>query len=186
MTVYFAFLRALNVGGHTVKMDTLRECFEAVGLDNVGTFIASGNVIFESPQSDVAALCSTLEAKLLDRLGYPVATFIRTAAELRSIASRADVLHEGLKADASSCYVVFLETPPASVEVILSLGSILDEFHVNDREVYWLCRGKISESPVFIRGLLEKATGVPGTSRNIKTIKRLLDKFDGEPRQRQL
>ena len=43
-----AFLRAINVGGHNVKMDRLRELFEALGLSNVETFIASGNVIFDS------------------------------------------------------------------------------------------------------------------------------------------
>ena len=43
MTRYIAFLRAINVGGHTVKMDQLRALFEELGLSNVETFIASGN-----------------------------------------------------------------------------------------------------------------------------------------------
>jgi uncharacterized protein (DUF1697 family) len=48
MSRYIAFLRAINVGGHTVKMDILRQQFEALGFSNVETFIASGNVIFET------------------------------------------------------------------------------------------------------------------------------------------
>jgi len=48
MTRYIAFLRAINVGGHTVKMEHLRGIFESMGFSNVETFIASGNVIFAS------------------------------------------------------------------------------------------------------------------------------------------
>src|SRR6185369_8391120 len=56
MPKYVAFLRAINVGGHVVKMDQLRALFEALGFANVETFIASGNVIFDSKSKNVAAL----------------------------------------------------------------------------------------------------------------------------------
>ena len=49
MPRYIAFLRAINVGGHnTVKMDFLRQLFESLGFSNVETFIASGNIVFET------------------------------------------------------------------------------------------------------------------------------------------
>ncbi len=48
MTKYIAFLRAINIGGHNVKMDVLRQLFESLEFSNVKTFIASGNIIFES------------------------------------------------------------------------------------------------------------------------------------------
>lgn len=56
MSRYIALLRAINVGGHTVKMDRLRTLFAQVGLANVETFIASGNVIFDTPIQDTRAL----------------------------------------------------------------------------------------------------------------------------------
>ena len=86
MIRYIAFLRAINVGGHTVKMDMLRQLFEALGFSKVETFIASGNVIFESPQKNTRALEKTVEQQLRAALGYEVATFIRTATELSAIA----------------------------------------------------------------------------------------------------
>ena len=49
-TQYVAFLRAVNVGGRIVKMAELKKIFEAAGLAEVATFIASGNVIFRSPK----------------------------------------------------------------------------------------------------------------------------------------
>jgi uncharacterized protein (DUF1697 family) len=48
MPRYIALLRAINVGGHLVKMDALRRHFEELGFDPVETFIASGNVMFEA------------------------------------------------------------------------------------------------------------------------------------------
>ena len=70
---YVAFLRAINVGGHTVKMDALRRHFEDMGAANVETFIASGNVIFDS--ADAAdRLERRLEAGLEKALKFPVGT----------------------------------------------------------------------------------------------------------------
>ena len=56
MPKFVAFLRAINVGGHLVKMDELRGLFEALGFSNVETFIASGNVIFDSKATNVKSL----------------------------------------------------------------------------------------------------------------------------------
>src|SRR5438093_11101582 len=86
MVRFIAFLRAINVGGHTVKMDDLRRLFESLGCSNPETFIASGNVIFESPVEDVRTLEKSIERHLRTALGYEVATFIRTAPELADIA----------------------------------------------------------------------------------------------------
>lgn len=69
MTRYFAFLRAINVGGHVVKMDRLRELFESLGFSNIETFIASGNVIFESTSKNVKTLKRRLRTSCAKRLG---------------------------------------------------------------------------------------------------------------------
>src|ERR1700761_1452901 len=81
-----AFLRAINVGGHTVTMTRLRQEFEALGLKDVETFIASGNVIFSARQADTAALAKKIETHLRKALGYEVATFVRTCDEVAAIA----------------------------------------------------------------------------------------------------
>src|SRR6266496_5246361 len=76
-----ALLRAINVGGHTVKMDQLRTLFVALGYANVTTYIASGNVIFETPPTSTQVLEAQIERHLRDALGYEVLAFIRTAEE---------------------------------------------------------------------------------------------------------
>ena len=87
MPKYIAFLRAINVGGHTVKMERLRQIFESLEFSSVETFIASGNVLFEVSSKNTAALARRIESKLREALGYEVVTFIRTHAELEEIAS---------------------------------------------------------------------------------------------------
>ena len=86
MPRYVAFLRAINVGGRVVKMERLRQLFEELGFAKVETFIASGNVIFESRSQSAPALQKKIESYLHKFLGYEVATFLRTDAELAKIA----------------------------------------------------------------------------------------------------
>ena len=78
MPRYAAFLRAVNVGGHIVRMEELRRVLTAAGFSDVETFIASGNVIFSSPVTDTAALERRFESALEKAFGYAVATFVRT------------------------------------------------------------------------------------------------------------
>src|SRR5512142_285308 len=85
MERFVAFLRAINVGGHTVRMEELRRLFEGLGLKGVETFIASGNVFFEAPPEDAGYLERLIERRLQEALGYSVATFIRSAPQLAAL-----------------------------------------------------------------------------------------------------
>ena len=69
MSKHIAFLRAINVGGHNVKMDHLRQLFESLGFSNVETFITSGNVIFDTKAVNVKALEKKIEACLHETPG---------------------------------------------------------------------------------------------------------------------
>ena len=88
MPHFIAFLRGINVGGHRVKMDRLRELFEELGLEDVSTFIASGNVIFSADSGDVQSLRVKIEEGLAKGLGYDVPTFLRTPAQLSVLRHR--------------------------------------------------------------------------------------------------
>src|SRR5438876_727761 len=157
MVRFIAFLRAINVGGHTVKMDGLRKLFESLGFSNPETFIASGNVIFESADEDVQTLEKSIERHLRTALGYEVATFIRTAPELADIAKFQPFAAEELAGEATSLYIAFLQTLPGdqAERELMTFRTDMDDFHIHGREVYWLCRTRMSES-AFSGALLEK------------------------------
>ncbi len=178
MPKYVAFLRAINVGGHTVKMDHLRRLFEAMGFANVETFIASGNVIFEAAEQDKKALERKIEDSLQEALGYEVATFIRTTAELAEFARYKPFKESDLNADGNTLYIAFLAGLPADAaqQKLLSFTTDIDEFHLNGPEVYWLCRKKMGES-VFSGAMIEKTLGLPATLRNSTTVKKMAAKY---------
>ena len=171
---YVAFLRAINVGGHIVKMDHLRTLCEAIPLANVATFIASGNVLFDSkkPRAQVEA---AIEKKLKAALGYDVATMVRSGADLAAIVER--VTKERLDRDVTR-YVGFLkDVPPAPiVKAVAALSNAIDLLSIDGGEVYWRCRKSFSEST--IAGLkLDKVLGGPVTFRNYNTVRRLSEKL---------
>jgi uncharacterized protein (DUF1697 family) len=178
MSRFVAFLRAINVGGHTVKMEHLRRLFEVLGFSSVETFIASGNVIFEAPAADAQALENQIESHLQQSLGYPVATFLRSLDELEAIAQHKPFPVSEDDAGGSSLYIAFLAAPPAGEarDRLLAYRNEVDDFHVHGREIYWLCRTKMSES-AFSGALLEKAIGMPATLRNATTVKKLAAKY---------
>ena len=175
MPQYIALLRGINVGGHRVKMDRLRELFEELGLTNVSTFIASGNVIFSAHSGDVEALSDKIEKHLAQRLGYEVATFLRSPAQLDAIAARSEPPDGERRPSTSSVYVIFLRGPAGDTlrSTFASLGSEMDEFRFSGAEIYWRIQGKLTESPLFGRGLDGALRGIPTTTRNMNTVRRL-------------
>ena len=177
MTRYVAFLRGLNVGGHTVKMDALKKHFEAMGFENVSTFIASGNVIFESDKGKPAALEEQIETALRRELGYDVATFLRTDAEVADIAAHKPFPKAKSK-EGDNLHITFLKDAPSAAfkRPILSLSNDEDLLHFHGRELYWLRRGKLMDSTIDSK-VFAKALGKDNTMRNANTIQKLAAKY---------
>ncbi|HEX5165997.1 MAG TPA: DUF1697 domain-containing protein [Thermomicrobiales bacterium] len=177
---FVAFLRAINVGGRTVKMDQLRALFEEIGLDNVETFIASGNVIFTS-SLPVADLTKRIDDHLHASLGYQAEAFVRTTAELAEIAAHQPFPESEFSENGATLHIVFLSGVPdkKTQQAVMGLRSPKDDFDIRDREVYWLIRGKMTDST--LKGPeLGKALGMATTVRNVNTIRRLVAKYPPE------
>ena len=173
---YIAFLRAINVGGRVVKMERLRELFTEMGCTKVETFIASGNVIFESREKNELALQERIETQLEKSLGYGVETFLRTDNELKGVAAHRAFSEKEI--GGGTVYVAFLATKPskAAVTALTSHRGEVDEFRIDGREVYWLCRKSFSESE-FSKARLEKVLGTRATVRNSSTVRKIAAKY---------
>ena len=175
MPRYIAFLRAINVGGHTVTMADLRRHFEALGHQQVETFIASGNVLFDSARKP-ATLEREIETALEAALGYAVATFIRTPAEVAAIAAH-QPFGQGAVEKGHTLYITLLKTSPdaAAQKRVLALRNAVDDFHFHGREFYWLRRGG-HDSTKFSGGQFERLIKASATARNQNTFVRLAAK----------
>lgn len=174
MPRYLAFLRAINVGGRTVKMERLRQIFAAAGCKNVETYIASGNVGFESGSKSGQTLEKKLAVALQQALGYAVPTFVRSVPELLEMATYKPFREEP---EGGGLYIAFLSEPVVTQaqEALLSRQTETDKFHFHGREVYWLCLTRVSDSP-FSGPLLEKMIGAPVTVRNSTTVRNIAEK----------
>ncbi|MFZ0635864.1 MAG: DUF1697 domain-containing protein [Candidatus Acidiferrales bacterium] len=177
MARYVAFLRAINVGGHIVKMDALRAHFEALGFSGVETFIASGNVIFETRAQPDASLHGKIESRLAKALGYEVATFLRTGAEVAAIAEYKAFRDADVKSAAAYC-VGFLAEPLGrdAEKKLMAFKSAIDDFHARGREIFWLCKKRQSDSK-FTNAAFERALGIRATFRGMNTIAKLAAKY---------
>ena len=57
MTTHLALLRGINVSGHSmIKMEALKTTLEAIGFQNVQTYIQSGNVFVTTEEENAAAV----------------------------------------------------------------------------------------------------------------------------------
>jgi uncharacterized protein (DUF1697 family) len=182
MPRFVAFLRAVNIGGRVVKMDRLAALFEESGFSRVKTFIASGNVVFDSRARVVAGMERTIEKRLKDALGFEVAAFVRSAEEIGAVASHAPFPEAEMSAPGHSLYLAFLRNEPDQqcTRALLGRQSDFEDFHVRGREVYWLCRGRFSESPTPSNEL-ERVLKRTATVRNSTTVRKLVAlHFGGE------
>jgi uncharacterized protein (DUF1697 family) len=175
MPRYVAFLRAINVGGHTVKMDRLRAHFEELRLANVETFIASGNVLFDTTTKDITALETRIERHLETALGYDVATFIRRLDSLKTTLARQPF--GDYEANGKTVWVGFLkdDVPPSAAAAYSALSRGSDELRAAGSEAWWLRVVRMSD-PKLTMKLLQKALGGPVTFRSLTTIARLAEK----------
>jgi len=175
---YAAFLRGVNLGPHRrVSGADLRSLFEQVGLRDVATFRASGNVVFSSDRETPGQLASRIEQHLVSSLGFQVSVFLRTGAEILTIADREPFDPEPVKASQGKLQVALLAAKPrpGARNQVLALGTDEDGLAVSDRELYWLPSGGIRDSALNFK-VIESVLG-PATMRTKGTIEQLAAKF---------
>lgn len=170
MTKYVAFLRGINVGGRIVKMAELKACCEGAGLQNVSTVLQTGNVIFESDESE---LKSVIESALTKTFEYPAKAQIIELDELRQIIKSYpfDSSDENMQH-----YVIFMENDLEKVlfNEVESLDTQIDSLAEGNGVLYWRVQKGMTLKSVFAKFLTKSKYRLYNTNRNIKTLKKLI------------
>ncbi len=176
-----AFLRGMNVGGHRITMDRLRALFEELGFAGVVTFLASGNVAFEARDGGAEEIEGRIEAHLRQALGYEVETFVRSPAELADVVSAPLFSPEDVEAPGHSVQVGFMRAGVAADDAarVASFSTERDLLRIRERELFWLCRGRMSDTTVDWKAL-GKAVPLRYTVRNLNTVRRIAAKHPRE------
>ncbi|MBI3886519.1 MAG: DUF1697 domain-containing protein [Opitutae bacterium] len=179
MPHYVAFLRGINLGRRRLKMEVLRGLCEEMKFTDVATFIASGNVLFASKVADDRKLVQQIQTHLKKALGYEVDTFVRTRAEVAAVAAGRPFAKAALENPAHTVHAGFLHEPPSAAQAkqLVACRTEVDEFCVEGREYYWLCRIKTHESKVWASPAM-KAVRLPTSSmRNLTTVRKIAAQF---------
>jgi uncharacterized protein (DUF1697 family) len=175
---YVAFLRGMNLGNRRIKNPELAAYFEAMGLEEVATFRASGNVVLADPDGEAESkLQKRIEAELGRRLGYDVAVFLRSAKEVMAIAAREPFDAKAIAASKGKPQVVLFGRKPTAkakkaVEGLCPEGDLMV---IEDRELHWLPTVGLSETEVDTKAL-DQALG-KGTTRTAGTIAQIAAKY---------
>jgi len=172
MIHYVAFLRAINVGGRTIKMDELKKHLAMPGFKNISTYIQSGNVAFDHADTDAAAIAAKIEAKLLKALGYEVKTFVKTIPELEAIVKKNPF--KNVPED-MALHVSFLSAKPdaAALKALMSFQNELEQFAIVGTEAYIMVKKGAYGETKFSNTFLEKKLKVAATTRNWATVNKM-------------
>lgn len=177
MTVYLAFLRAINLGStHVFPKDDIRRVVEESGFDDVATHINTGNVRFTSRMRSRAKIERLLESAFVADRGFEVPTIVFTAAEFASIAADAEDL-ASTRPNLARHYVYLLkdELDPTTVRTVEATSGDAGEMVVRGRAAHALLK------PGYMDGQVDplraaKLLGV-GTNRNVNVIRALAAKW---------
>jgi uncharacterized protein (DUF1697 family) len=175
---YVAFLRGVNLGKHRrIKGEELKGAFEQIGLEDVATFRASGNVVFASRRASEAALRQEIEAGLADTFGFDIVVFLRSAREVAAIAARQPFDPKAVATSKGKLQVSLLMKKPAVAARRKALGLATDQdlLAIEGRELYWLPSGGTLESELDLKAI-EAALG-PDTRRTMGTIEQIAARF---------
>lgn len=163
MTSFIALLRAVNVGGTgKLPMADLKGMCEAAGFRSVRTYIASGNVVFQS-RLDEAAVRKALEKRLLAFAGKPIAVLVRTASEMAEVLAKNPFPH----APGNRTMAIFLDAAPPKDAVDTLSGRVDEEVGLGRREIYVLYGANMARSKLKIPAAKN------GTARNMNTVAKL-------------
>lgn len=174
MTIYVAFFRGINVGGHgSLSMKALVALLESRGAKNVRTYIQSGNVVFESAEEDGVQLGQQFTAEILRRHGFEPQAIILTRDTLAK--AIAENPFPEATADPSSLHLGFLASRPINPDLnkLHSLRAESERFHITERVFYLHAPEGVGRSKLAAR--VEKLLGVPITNRNWKTVSRVME-----------
>ena len=178
MTVYVSMLRAVNVGGSgLIKMEALREAYEAIGLADVRTLLQSGNVVFRSGLTDRARLVKRIMQEIERRFDLQIEVILRTLAEVASIVDRGPVLSP--RADKSKLLVMFLASvPDAAAQAALKKWhkdkALKEMLELRGPEIYLSYPDGVGRSKLT-SGVIESKLDTAGTARNWNTLVKLVE-----------
>ena len=177
MARYVALLGSINVGGNRLKMDQLKAALKEHGFANVTTVVASGNVLLDHPRAADAKLEAEIAEVVMGRFGIATFAAVRTKGELEAALEENPFAGEG---EDRFVHVHFLASQPtkAQFEQLISdhEGRGAEKLAPGTRALHIDFVDGVGTSKLT-SAFIEKRLGCKGTARNVRSIKRIIEKL---------
>lgn len=175
MERYIAFLRGINVSGQKlIKMEALRKVLADYGLVDVQTYIQSGNVIFKSEIQDTDTLTRNLENLIEKSFGFRTDVIVRNYSEIESVLNSLELIK--LQTEEDRKYYVTFVKEKFSVQIAVPFFSKNQDVEIifhNNKDIISVSKA-FKGIYGFPNSFIEKSTGIPATTRNPDTLKKIL------------
>jgi len=180
MARFVSLFRGINVGGHQlVRMDALKELHTSLNLQDVQTYIQSGNVVFANDNPDVTQIHKDIEDGFAQKFGFQVKVMVRTADEFNMIIENNPFQNQPVK-ESKWVVAIFLASDPIStaLEDIQKAYTGPEEIHIIGKEAFIYYPEGQGRSKLT-NAFLEKKLKTAGTARNWNTVLRLQQMMEG-------
>lgn len=174
MALTVSFLRGVNVGGRNkIRMADLREMAADLGLVNVRSLLQSGNLVFETAQSDLTVVQLALEAEIRRAFSLDIRVIPRSSEDFLNIFSGHPFSAEQLREPRKAAVVFLSDMPEATaVEALGASNPGAEEIHAAGRELYIFYTDGMARSRLDNKRI-ERALGLIGSARNWNTCEKL-------------
>ena len=176
MQTYICLLRGINVSGHKkIKMAELKASFEALGFDEVISYIQSGNIVFKTAQRNVNKLQETIHQMLLDTYDFDVTVIILMPKQLQ-YATENNPFEKDPKKDPKQFYVVFLQDAPQqeNIEKLATYDYHPEEYFIDGQLIYFYAANGAANAKMN-NNFFENKLKVKASTRNWRTVNKLLE-----------
>ncbi|NUY80019.1 DUF1697 domain-containing protein [Flavobacterium sp. MAH-1] len=176
MKKHIALLRGINVSGQKlIKMEVLRKAMQELGLQDVSTYIQSGNILFQSDETNPKVLEHKISGKIMEAFGFDVSVIVVTPEDLET-AVRENPFAAKTTDDSTQPYIGFLsESPLAENHEILKATDFKgDEFAIIGKRIY-LWYADSAANTKLNNAVIERKLKVVSTARNWKTVRKLIE-----------
>lgn len=173
MNTYVAFLRGINVSGHKkIIMADLKLSLENLGLQEVQTYIQSGNLFFKSPITNKSELESKIQSHILKDFGFEVPVLVTTKLEIANILENNPFM--GAHVEDKNLYFALMHSKPENSSNLNADDYPNEEFSITNNCVYLNCL-KGAGKAKLTNNTIEQKLKVTATTRNLRTLQKMLE-----------
>ena len=175
MKTYVSILRGINVGGKKMmKMEALRNLFSGLDFHNIQTYIQSGNVVFQTDETDVDILQANIENRISDIFGFDVPVLVFEFNQFKQMLSLNPFLKD-VEKEIDNLHVTFLSAIPETIRVnnLCEIDCAEDQFQLFDNALFLYCPTNYGNTKLS-NNFIEKKLNVNATTRNWKTTQELI------------